>query len=77
VQAHTFVQVNALTHIVVAALATAFVTVGKSKGCAIVPRGNYSVVFGDNRAIALLHAVASTRGELCQPHKVEVECGPN
>jgi hypothetical protein len=58
-QTEALVQINALMHIVIAALAATFIAIDQTKGCAIVTSGDNSLVLCDDCAIASLHAVGA------------------
>lgn len=56
-QAETFIEVNALVHVIVAALAAALVAVSYTEGHTIVAGRNDPLVLRDDSTVASLHAI--------------------
>ena len=71
------VKVDSLLDVVVAALAAAFVAIYETEGCPVVPGRDHALILGDHSTVAALHAVGARSSQICKPHEVGVEGGPN
>ena len=58
-QANAVLKVNALTNIIVAALAATFIAVGEIKWSSIVASRDHTLVLRDHRSIATFHAIGA------------------
>jgi hypothetical protein len=77
VKAKALVEVDSLHDVIVASLAAALIAVAKPKRSAVVTRGDYTIILGDDGAVATLHAVGSCCRKFGKAHEVSVESWPD